>query len=169
MIDNDKCFLIISGMGSALGALGEQLLKNSVRGWENYSQCFHAWNICLNVKKGSLYNYVDPILSIITQLPIMYPPLHLVDICQGIPLPLHTLEISSTTYIPRLVNVVCERPLSENNDFEAIFYSDFRHGFSTRSRFPTPERPTKSGTTKSANPGNGTAIFKFDRKWHFGR
>ena len=25
---------------------------------------------------------------------------------------LHTVDISSTTYLPRLVNVVCERPLS---------------------------------------------------------
>ena len=132
--------------------------------------CLNYWrNICLSQCKGSLCNYIDNILSIISHLPIMYPPLHLVGICQGIPLPLHTLEISSTTYLPRLVNVVCERPLSENNDFEAIFHSDFRHGFSTRSRFPTPERPSESGTTKSTNTGNRTAIFEFDRKWHFGR
>ena len=46
-----------------------------------------------------------------------YPSTHpLVDICEGIPLLLlireniHTIDITNTTYLPCLINVVCERP-----------------------------------------------------------
>ena len=40
-----------------------------------------------------------------------------VDICEGIPFKKkgenpHTVDISSNTYLPSLVNVVCERPLA---------------------------------------------------------
>ena len=56
--------------------------------------------------KGPFFNYVDQILSI-NDLP-------LVDIGEGIPLffcreNLQIVDTSSTTYLPRLVNVVCER------------------------------------------------------------
>ena len=56
--------------------------------------------------------YVDNILSIIAKYIHAY-----MDICDGITVlgeNLHTVDISRTTYLPCLINVVCEQPLTHN-------------------------------------------------------
>ena len=53
-----------------------------------------------------MFNYVDKILAFLTT----YLPQ--VDICEEIRQNLHTVDIFSTTYLPRRVNVVCELPLA---------------------------------------------------------
>ena len=82
----------------------------------------------------------------------MYPALHLVGICQGIPLPMHTLDISSITHLPRLVNVVCERTLKENNDFEAIFILILGMGSALGVGFPPPNAPQNQGQQNQQTP-----------------
>ena len=63
---------------------------------------------------GSFFNCVKQIVYIIDHLSSIYVPL----IGEGIPLliyareNLHTVDISCTSYQPRLANLVCERPLT---------------------------------------------------------
>ena len=55
--------------------------------------------LVLEHNKRAFTNYVGKILTIIDHLPTI------------IEKNLHTVDISRTTYLSRLVNVVCERPL----------------------------------------------------------
>ena len=65
--------------------------------------------------KGAFTNYVDQILSIFDHLPT--PGWYLWrNFFTVIGENLHTVDISSTTYLPRLVNVVCECPPLGNLD-----------------------------------------------------
>ena len=57
----------------------------------------------LIIDKGSFTNYVDKILAFFDHL---FPS---VDICYG--MNVHKNWTFWTTYLPRLVNVVCDRPL----------------------------------------------------------
>ena len=66
---------------------------------------------------GSFFNYVDQIFPIIDHLTPAMSIRALVDIGEAIPLllcirkNLYSIDISSVTYLPRLVNVFKERPL----------------------------------------------------------
>ena len=59
--------------------------------------------------KGAFTNYVDNILPTIDHLPLRQ------SFFTGIGKNWHTINIYSTPYLPRLVNVVCERPLKNMN------------------------------------------------------
>ena len=59
-------------------------------------------------RRGSFRNYVDQNLPRIDHL--LTPGWHWRRNSFIVMQNLHTIEISSTTYLPRLVNVVCERP-----------------------------------------------------------
>ena len=192
-------------MGSALGALGEQLLKNSVRGWENYSQCFHAWNfeeifVSINgpVKVNQKMTLFGFEIDFFSGLKLPFCKSGKIDFSIWIWNYVLLLTIKhkfpNTGSNPKkklghpnldfyLGSLVWNKPkiekqesgftligpMEESNVVTIFIIYYFRHGFSIRSRFPTPERSAKSGTTKSTNTGNGTAVFKLDRKWHFGR
>ena len=73
--------------------------------------------VIVKLCRVSFFNYVDQILPIIDHLPTPE-----IDIREEIYLllrirkNLHNVEISSTyhTYLPCLVNVVCERPLRQH-------------------------------------------------------
>ena len=72
-----------------------------------------------NVKESRITNSrcTPHSLTTLTQfLPLWTTYLPPVDICEGIPFcfkeNLHNIEISSTTYLPRLVIIVIERPLT---------------------------------------------------------
>ena len=66
---------------------------------------------------GAFFNYVDKILAFFDHLPT--PGWHLWrNPFTVIRENLYTVDISSTTYLPRLVKVVCERPLVGLNEYE---------------------------------------------------
>ena len=70
-----------------------------------------AW-LLLCQYKGAFLNYVDKILPIIDHLPVTFEREFLHVLLIVIRENLHTVDISRTTYLPRLVNVVCECPLT---------------------------------------------------------
>ena len=66
-----------------------------------------------DLPKGSFFNYVDKSLPFFDHLPTPSRRLWRNSFTVTIRENLHTLDVSSTTPIlPRLVNVVCERPLT---------------------------------------------------------
>ena len=68
----------------------------------------------LLLNKRPFFNYVDQILPIIDYL--SSPQLTLVkEFLYCLRGNLHTIDIFSTTYLPRLVNIVKEGPLNVNN------------------------------------------------------
>ena len=76
----------------------------------------HGTRIKSKSCKGSFFNYVDQILPVIDHLPTSgwHWWSNSFNVIRE---NLHTIDISSTTYLPRLVNVVKERPTKESKDF----------------------------------------------------
>ena len=86
---------------------------NLFRASHQFLTTFHIDYLCLGIKraKGAFTNYVNKILPIIDHLPT--PCWHLWrNSFTVIRKNLHTVDISRTTYLPRLVNVVCKHPLT---------------------------------------------------------